>query len=63
MATSNVFTFRFTNRPEVIAMGTALPIVCFLVVCLRFFTRRAQRVGLGPDDWLIVGGLVSNHSE
>lgn len=53
------FTFPFVNGQNVMAIGVALPIVCIIVVVLRFWTRRLQKTMIGLDDWLIVGGLVS----
>jgi hypothetical protein len=52
------FTFHFVDAQETIALGAALPAVCILVLGLRFFTRRLQKVQVGIDDWLAVGGLV-----
>ncbi|CAG8971838.1 hypothetical protein HYALB_00001949 [Hymenoscyphus albidus] len=34
------------------------PIVCIAVVWARFARRTAQRVKIGPDDWLILPGLL-----
>ena len=53
------FTFQFVNAQETIAVGAALPVVCAVVVALRFFTRWLQNIRVGIDDWLAVGGLVS----
>ena len=38
-----------------IALGT-------IVVGLRLYTRTVQKVKIGPDDWLILPGLVKQHS-
>ena len=52
------FTFHFVYAKETIALGSALPGVCIVVVALRFLTRRLQNVKVGIDDWLAVCGLV-----
>lgn len=52
------FAFQFVNAKETIALGSALPAVCMIVVALRFLTRRLQNVIVGIDDWLAVCGLV-----
>ena len=54
------YTFDFVDAQESIAVGSALPAVCLIVVALRFWTRRLQKVQIGMDDWLAVAGLVSN---
>lgn len=41
-----------------IATGAIWPPVCAAVVGLRFMTRRAQRLKLGIDDWLVLPALV-----
>ena len=53
------FTFRYVKGSETIALGAAISAVCILAVALRLFTRRLQKVKIGLDDQLIVGGLVS----
>lgn len=55
---ATVSTFSYANSAEVYTIGTVLPAVCIGVVALRFFTRRLQRVGIGIDDWLSLGGAV-----
>ena len=57
--TDNVFTFHYVDARETISMGAVLPAVCILAVGLRLFTRRLQKVPIGLDDQLIIGGLVS----
>lgn len=56
---AKVFTFSFVNASETIAIGSALPIVCVIVVALRFFTRTRQVAHVGLDDWLILAGAVT----
>ena len=55
---AKVFTFNFVSASETIAIGSALPIVCVMVVALRFFTRTRQVAQVDIDDWLILGGAV-----
>ena len=55
----DIFTFPFTDAHQVISIGVALPVICILVVGLRFLTRLLQKVRVGLDDWLSLGGLVS----
>jgi hypothetical protein len=43
------------------AIGITLPIVCVLVVALRYWTRYLQKVKVGVDDWFILAGLVRIH--
>ena len=56
---AKVFTFKFVNASETIAVGATLPIICVMVVALRFFTRTRQVAQVGIDDWLILGGAVN----
>ena len=60
MPKHSTFTFHFVNARESIAVGSALPGVCLIVVALRFWTRRLQKVHIGMDDWWAVVGLVSD---
>ena len=41
-----------------IAAGVIWPPVCAAAVALRFTTRKAQRLNLGVDDWLVLPALV-----
>ena len=34
------------------------PPLCLGAVCLRFYSRRVDKVRLGPDDWLTIPALV-----
>lgn len=54
------YTFHFVDAQACIAIGSALPAVCLILVALRFWTRRLQKVQIGTDDWWAVAGLVSN---
>lgn len=53
------FTFQFVNAKETVALGSTLPVVCLIVIALRFFTRRLQNVKVGSDDWLALCGLFA----
>lgn len=57
-STASIFTFKYVDHAETIAIGATLPAVCIGVVALRFYTRTRQSVNLGIDDWLILGALV-----
>ena len=52
------FTFHFVNAKETIALGSALPAVCLVVIASRFLTRKLQKAKVGNDDWLALCGLV-----
>ena len=54
------YTFHSVDAQESIAIGSALPAVCLIVVALRFWTRKLQKVQIGADDWWAVAGSVSN---
>ena len=58
-STASIFTFKYVDAAETIAIGVTLPTVCIAVVVLRFYTRAKQTACLGIDDWLILGGVVS----
>ncbi|CAF9913784.1 MAG: hypothetical protein HETSPECPRED_001659, partial [Heterodermia speciosa] len=57
-STASIFTFKYVDAAQTIAIATALPIVSIAVVALRFYARVRQSVGYGADDWLILGGLI-----
>lgn len=50
--------FHLVTPRQVLAAGFTLPLVCILVVGLRFYTRRTQKSRLGVDDWLIALGAI-----
>ena len=50
------------TAPLLITAGAIWPPVCAAVVALRFYTRRAQNIRLGPDDWLTIPALVCHHA-
>ena len=48
------------QRPIILGVSIALPIISILAVLLRFESRRIKRVPLGADDWTILAALVSH---
>lgn len=46
------------QRPTILALSIAFPIISVLAVILRFEARRVKRVHLGADDWTILAALV-----
>ena len=57
-AGQSIFTFKYNDAGQVRSIGSAIPVVCIVIVGLRFLTRILQRTRLGLDDWLSLGGLV-----
>jgi hypothetical protein len=55
-------TFSYVYSGNVLAIGSALPAVCILIVSLRVWTRMRQRAKIGLDDWLIIASLVSSRT-
>ena len=49
-----------TSQAGIFALSVVLPIIASLVVLLRFFIRRKNRIG--SDDWTILVALVSKQS-
>ncbi|KAM3084557.1 hypothetical protein ACMFMG_001340 [Clarireedia jacksonii] len=49
------------NDPNfLLAEATILPVLCIVVITLRFYARRTQKAKIGPDDWLaLVGALCT----
>lgn len=47
------------QRPTILGLSIAFPIVSIIVTLLRFEARRVSRTGIGIDDWTILGALVS----
>ena len=58
MSFGNAFNFPLVNARETIAIGSALPAVCLVIVALRLRARKIQKVIIGVDDWMAVAGLV-----
>lgn len=48
----------YVNEGSVIATGVIFITLGILAVALRFNVRRDEKLALGPDDWLILLGLV-----
>lgn len=51
--------FYYEDPAAVIALGAILPAIDVVVVALRFYARRKQKLQLMVDDWLVVPALVS----
>ena len=47
------------QRPIILGVSIALPIISILAVLIRFESRRVKRTQLGADDWTILAALVS----
>ena len=41
-------------------IGAFFPLIGFLAIVVRFYTRYARKSGLGWDDWLCVPGWLFN---
>ena len=48
----------WVEPPSVIAVGVLLPLLAAAAVTLRFHGRRANGVGFGIDDWLVLTSLI-----
>ena len=48
----------YVNEGSVIATCVIFIILGILAVALRFKVRRDKKLESGPDDWLILSGLV-----
>ena len=48
----------YINEGGVIAISVMFVVLGILAVALRFKVRSDQKLALGPDDWLILSGLV-----
>ena len=46
----------------VLAAGIIFPVICVVVVSLRFYTRSKQKATCGLDDWLAFSALVCTRS-
>ncbi|KAF7908791.1 uncharacterized protein EAE98_012450 [Botrytis deweyae] len=57
-----MFTFKYMNEQEVIALRITLSIVGIFIVGLRFITQNLEYSKRGIDDWLILSGLVRAHN-
>ena len=48
------------QRPTILGLSIAFPIVSIIAILLRFEARRVNRVKLGADDWTILIALVGH---
>ncbi len=46
------------QRPTILALSIAFPIISILSVILRFEARRVKRIYIEADDWTILAALV-----
>lgn len=61
MAANNVQTisnYKFVDARQTVAIGYAIPVICVVIVGMRFLTRILQKNYIGIDDWLSAGSLV-----
>lgn len=47
------------DRPVILGLSIAFPIIAITSVILRFEARRMKRQKPGADDWTIVAALVN----
>lgn len=52
-----------TSANGIYAVSTVLPVLCVVVVGLRFHARSKQNTGLQFDDWAQIPALVSSPLE
>lgn len=48
----------YVNAGSVYALGILFPALCSLLLVLRFMARKAQKVKIGPDDWMALAARV-----
>ncbi|KAF1949906.1 hypothetical protein CC80DRAFT_554808 [Byssothecium circinans] len=53
------FPFPYASTADCYAIGTVLPAAALIVTSLRIYARCIQGADIGPDDWLIISGLVA----
>lgn len=41
----------YATPEALIALGSVLPALATIIVCLRFYTRKAQKIAIMADDW------------
>lgn len=51
------------QRPIILGLSIAFPIISTLAVILRFEARRLKEAQLGADDWTILAAQVSKFHE
>ncbi|KAI1210112.1 uncharacterized protein F4807DRAFT_459946 [Annulohypoxylon truncatum] len=50
--------YKFTTPNDVLSVGISLPIICIVLLGLRFYARRHHGAYIGIDDWLIALGVL-----
>ncbi|KAI1088027.1 hypothetical protein F5B19DRAFT_499403 [Rostrohypoxylon terebratum] len=50
--------FLFTTPEDVVAIGISFPIICIVLITLRFYARRQYGTYIRIDDWLSAIGVV-----
>lgn len=48
------------QRPTILGLSIAFPILSIIAVLLRFKAREVNRANLGADDWTIAVALVGH---
>ncbi|KAL1961996.1 hypothetical protein VTN77DRAFT_687 [Rasamsonia byssochlamydoides] len=56
---TNELSIAFVTAHDVLAAAITLPALGIVAVSLRLYLRRTKQKKFGPDDWFIVGALVS----
>ena len=52
------YNMKGDQRPTILGLSIAFPIISIVAVLLRFESRRVSRVQFGSDDWTILAALV-----
>ena len=55
-----LFIMPSDDRPLILGLSIAFPIIAITAVILRFEARRINRLKLGADDWTILAALVKS---
>ena len=48
-----------SNYPTILGVSITLVVLMLVIVCLRFYVRAHMLNAVGPDDWVIAAGAVS----
>ena len=56
------FPVSYVYAHQMLALGATLPAIGCIVVAVRFYIRKMQKLNVSTDDWLILGALVSPSS-
>ena len=51
-------TMPYNQKPLILGLSIAFPVVATAAVILRFEARRVKRLRFGADDWTILAALV-----